>query len=97
MMRGLSCLVIILLLSSVCLSAFAAEKITDDEIYDRVRLMLVGNRNFDGANLKVEVKDGVVTIRGQVDRKKHKKKAEKLAKKVKGVTKVINELTIAPK
>ena len=96
-MRRLSCVVIILLISSICLSSFAAEKISDDEIYDRVRLMLVGNRNIDGAALKVEVKDGVVTLQGEVINNKQKKKAGKLAKKVKGVEKIINELTLTPK
>jgi osmotically-inducible protein OsmY len=40
------------------------------------------------------VKDGVVTLTGQVDEPKAKDRAEKLAKKVKGVKQVINKITV---
>ena len=42
------------------------------------------------------VKDGQVTLRGRVDSDKGKKKAEKLAKKVKGVKSIDNELVVGP-
>jgi osmotically-inducible protein OsmY len=42
------------------------------------------------------VKDGVVTIKGRVDTDKGKTKATKLAKKVKGVKEVDNELVVGP-
>jgi osmotically-inducible protein OsmY len=38
----------------------------------------------------------VVTLRGAVREDKQKSKAEKVAKKVKGVTKVVNEITVRP-
>jgi osmotically-inducible protein OsmY len=42
----------------------------------------------------VQVKDGVVTLRGAVTSDRGKQKAEHLTKKVKGVHGVVNELTI---
>ena len=96
-MRWLSLFTILLLLTSGCFPAFAGKKVSDDEIYDNVRLKLAGDRDVRGTAFKVEVKDGVVTLRGQVDKEKNKRRATKLTKKVKGVTKVINELTVAPR
>jgi osmotically-inducible protein OsmY len=45
----------------------------------------------------VEVKDGVVTIKGVVEKDAYKQKAEKLAKKVKGVKSVENKLVVKPR
>ena len=46
--------------------------------------------------MKVDVKDGVVTLSGTVESQGRKARPAKLAKKVKGVKKVVNnELTIA--
>ena len=42
----------------------------------------------------VDVKDGVVTLTGQVDEPKAKERAEKLTKKTKGVKQVINKITV---
>ncbi len=47
-----------------------------------------------GGALDVTVKDGVVVLKGRVDTEKGKTKATKLAKKVKGVKEVDNELTV---
>jgi hypothetical protein len=60
-----------------------AEPVSDDEIVDKVRLKLAAD--VRGTAFEVTVKEGVVTLRGQVDKEKNKKRAEKLAKKVKGV------------
>jgi osmotically-inducible protein OsmY len=49
-----------------------------------------------GGAFTVEVKDGVVTIKGVVEKEKARVKAEKLAKKVKGVKSVVNQLQIRP-
>ena len=73
-----------------------ADQATDDRIYDQVRLKIAEDRDVGSSNLQVTVEDAVVTLRGQVDKDKFKKKAEKLAKKVKGVKKVVNVLTVAP-
>ena len=68
----------------------------DDRISDQVRKKLATDPDVKGGALDVSVKDGAVTIRGRVDTDKGKKKAEKLAKKVKGVKSVDNELAVGP-
>jgi hyperosmotically inducible periplasmic protein len=49
-----------------------------------------------GGALDVTVRDGVVTIKGRVDTEKGRNRATKLAKKVKGVKDVDNELVVGP-
>jgi osmotically-inducible protein OsmY len=49
-----------------------------------------------GGALDVTVRDGVVTIKGRVDTEKGRDRATKLAKKVKGVKDVDNELVVGP-
>ncbi|MFN0104288.1 MAG: BON domain-containing protein [Bryobacteraceae bacterium] len=75
--------------------AFADEK-KDNEIYDKVKLRLAGDPDVKGGALEVEVKDGVVTVKGIVRTDKAKSKAERLAGRIKGVTKVVNELKVSP-
>lgn len=72
--------------------AVAQETQSDDHIYDQVRNKLATSRDVKGGGIEVEVKDGVVYLRGKVAEPKHKTKAEQIAKKVKGVKKVVNEL-----
>lgn len=75
--------------------AFADQK-KDDEIYDNVRRRLAGDPDVKGGALEVDVKDGVVTIKGVVRTDRAKTKADKVAARVKGVTKVVNELKVSP-
>jgi osmotically-inducible protein OsmY len=69
---------------------------SDDRISDQVRMKLATDADVKGGALDVTVKDGVVTIKGRVDTDKSKSKASKLAKKVKGVKDVDNELLVGP-
>jgi osmotically-inducible protein OsmY len=69
---------------------------TDDRIYDQVRMRLANDQDVKGGALDVVVKDGIVTLRGRVDTEKGKRRAEKLAHKVKGVKSVDNELHVGP-
>lgn len=96
-MRWLGIGLAFMILTACCLPAIAGQQVSDDEIYDKVRLKLASDRDVRGGHIDVEVKDGVVTLRGQVHDDRAKKKAEKLAKKEKGVKKVVNELKVAPK
>jgi hyperosmotically inducible protein len=68
----------------------------DDRMYDQVRVKLAGDRDVGGGAIDVEVHDGVVTLKGKVSKPKQKSRAEKLAKKVKGVKSVVNNLVVAP-
>jgi osmotically-inducible protein OsmY len=93
-MRLLSLFLILSLILAFCPLLDAQKMISDDQIYDQVRRKLAGDPVVKGAGLEVQVRQGAVTLRGKVKHDKQKKKAEKLARKVKGVTKVINELVV---
>jgi hyperosmotically inducible periplasmic protein len=69
---------------------------SDDRISDQVRMRLATDQDVKGGALDVSVKDGVVTIKGRVDTDKAKNRATKLARKVKGVKDVDNELLVGP-
>jgi osmotically-inducible protein OsmY len=84
-----------LMLLFLLVPAFADQK-KDDEIYDKVKLKLAGDPDVKGGALEVAVKDGVVTVRGIVRTEQAKAKANKVAGRVKGVTKVVNELKVSP-
>jgi hyperosmotically inducible protein len=71
-----------------------AAQSNDDRIHDQVMMKLAGDPDVKGNNFDVEVKDGVVTLRGTVSREKFRQKADKLAKKIKGVKSVVDELTV---
>lgn len=84
---------------SLALSAgllFSQGTAEDDRLYDQVRLKLAGDRDVGGGAIDVEVHQGVVTLKGKVSKPKQKSRAEKLAKKVKGVKSVKNDLVVAP-
>jgi len=66
----------------------------DDKIYDLVRQKLANDPDVKGGGLDVSVKNGVVTLKGVVHDEHAKEKAEKITKKVKGVTSVDNQLKI---
>ena len=89
-MRYLSLLLILVLIVPL----FAQGTPNDDRIYDDVRRRLANDVDVKGGGLDVVVKAGVVTLRGRVHDAKAKEKAEKITKKVKGVTGVTNELKI---
>lgn len=71
-----------------------AAQSTDDKIHDQVMMKLAGDPDVKGNNFEVEVKDGVVTLRGTVSKEKFRQKADRLTKKVKGVKSVVDELTV---
>lgn len=73
---------------------FAQGNANDDRIWDQVRLKLSADRDVGRSDFTVIVKDGVVTLRGKLRTAKLKEKAEKIAKKVKGVTSVVNEIQV---
>jgi osmotically-inducible protein OsmY len=82
------------LICSMSAPAFSAPPATDDYITDSVRQKLAADQVVKGGAIDVEVKDGVVTLKGKVQEPKQKSKADKLAKKVRGVKSVVNDITI---
>ena len=86
-------LIVILALAFVCL-AKDKEPITDGTITDQVSIKLASDAIVKGGGLKVDVKDGVVTLAGQVELLQQRDRAAMLAKKVKGVKSVVNDITL---
>ena len=93
-MRLLSICALCLLL---VFAAFAADDpVTDDTLYDQVRIRIANDREIGGGRIDVKVTEGVVELTGKVKTPKHKERAEKLTKKVKGVKNVVNRIQVAP-
>lgn len=66
----------------------------DAVMRDQVSMALTLDYEVRGGGLQITVVDGLVTLRGRVKDEKARLKATKLAKKVKGVKNVINELKL---
>ena len=91
-MRALRTALLAIALSGVATCA----QTSDDALVDQVRVKLSLDIDVNGGALDVNVRDGVVTLRGPVRSEKARKKAEKIAAKVKGIKKVVNEITVSP-
>ena len=85
--------VLFFLVGSVAMCA----QVTDDTIYDAVRRKLANDPDVKGGTFEVDVKDGIVSIKGVVEKEQWKQKAESLTKKVKGVKGVENKLVVKPR
>ncbi len=81
-------------LTSVAL--LAQKQVPDGELTDQVRVHLANDPDVGGMNIDVNVTKGAVTLTGKVRTEKQKEKAEKVAKKVKGVVSVTNQLVVTP-
>ena len=78
----------------IAFSSQRAHVYSDDAIVDFVRLKLASDPDVKGGALQVECKNGIVTLGGTIDSQKLKDRATRLAKKVKGVKQVINNITV---
>jgi len=72
----------------------AAEN-ADTWIGRKVKLALLFRRNVSGSTTAVEVKDGVVTLKGEASSKAQKELTAEYAKDIEGVKEVKNEMTVA--
>ncbi len=70
--------------------------ITDDMLVDQVRVKIANDSEIGGQPIQVDVHNGMVVLTGKVSNDKFKAKAERIVKKVKGVTGVDNKLVISP-
>lgn len=97
-MRAISLVLVVTLLAfGVTSLAFAGDKaVSDDHLVDQVRLKLTSDPDVKGGALEVDVKSGVVSLRGTVSTEKARRKATKLCKKVRGVRDVNNQLVVKP-
>ena len=90
-MRLVTVLLILFLIAPLLVAQGAPN---DDRIYDEVRRRLANDVDVKGGALEVTVKNGAVTIAGKVHTPKAREKAERITKRVKGVTTVTNQLTL---
>jgi len=93
-MRYLSLVLVVAMLAAPLLAQKKGP--TDDELTDQVLVRLANDPDVGGVKFDVSVHDGAVTLKGKVRTDKQKVKAEKVTKKIKGVTSVINQLVISP-
>ena len=84
----------VLLVFFLMVPLLVAQGNADDRIHDAVMAKLANDTDVRGGGFTVTVKNGMVTIQGQVHSEKAKEKAEKLTKKVKGVVGVDNQLKV---
>lgn len=70
--------------------------VSDDVIVDQVRVKIADDSEIGGQPIQVDAHNGVVVLTGKVTNDKFKSKAEKIAKKVKGVTGVEDKLMVSP-
>jgi hyperosmotically inducible periplasmic protein len=70
--------------------------VTDDVIVDQVRVRIADDADIGGQAIQVDAHNGVVVLSGKVANEKLKARAEKVAKKVKGVTSVDDKLVVSP-
>ncbi len=94
-MRALSLLLVFFLIVSLLPAQVKDAPGKDDgRIHDALMTKLANDADVRGGGFEVIVKNGVVILRGQVHTEKAKEKAEKIAKKVKGVVSVENQLKL---
>ena len=67
---------------------------SDDRIYDDVRRRLADDADVKGAAIEVTITKGAVTLKGRVHDEKARAKATRIAKRVKGVSTVDNQLKL---
>jgi osmotically-inducible protein OsmY len=75
----------------------ADEAITDAWITTKVKTQFVGEDALKGSDINVDTNDHVVTLKGTVASVAGRERAMQIAKATKGVTRVIDNLTISPK
>ena len=85
---------VLLLLALIVPMLVAQGKANDDRIYDDVRRRLADDPEVKGAAIEVTITNGAITLKGRVRDEKAREKATRIAKKVKGVTTVDNQLKL---
>lgn len=72
----------------------SGQYLSDSAITTRVKAALLADRNISSISISVATKNGIVTLTGSVASKFERYKANKIAKNVNGVKKVMNYLVI---
>jgi osmotically-inducible protein OsmY len=95
-MRFFSLAILFVLVLMPLLAQKEKPPITDDIIVDQVKVKLADDSEVGGQPINVDAHGGTVVLTGKVTNDKMREKAEKIAKKVKGVVGVENKLAISP-
>jgi hyperosmotically inducible periplasmic protein len=72
------------------------DTLDDAWIHTKIVAKLIANSTTPERKINVDVVQNVVTLRGTVDTAEERSAAEKTAKDTDGVTKVVNQLKVAP-
>lgn len=72
----------------------AGEKIDDSTITGKVKMELVTNKATSAMDTRVTTSNGVVTLTGKAINAAEKELAEKVAREVNGVKKVVNKIVV---
>jgi hyperosmotically inducible protein len=70
------------------------EQIDDAWINTKIKAKLTGDTTMNAFNIDVHVLEGVVTLKGKVEKQETREKAELYAERTKGVKQVINEIEV---
>ncbi len=95
-MRFFSLAILFVLVLTPLLAQKDKPPITDDIIVDQVKVKLADDSEVGGQPINVDAHGGTVVLTGKVTNDKMREKAEKIARKVKGVVGVDNKLAISP-
>jgi osmotically-inducible protein OsmY len=95
-MRFFSLAILFVLVLTPLLAQKDKPPITDDIIVDQVKVKLADDSEVGGQPINVDAHGGTVVLTGKVTNDKMREKAEKIAKKVKGVVGVDNKIAISP-
>lgn len=80
--------------STRAMGANAAAKVDDAAITAKVNAALANDKDLSALRIDVDTRDGVVTLSGPAPTASAREKASELARAVKGVSSVNNQLTI---
>jgi osmotically-inducible protein OsmY len=89
------CLSLVVFFTLLSPGVAASKPVSDDFLVDTIRQKLAADDVVKGGAIDVEVKDGVVTLKGKVEEERQKSRAERIAKKVNGVKSVANQIQIS--
>src|SRR5438477_8488944 len=72
------------------------QSLDDAWIHTKIVAKLIGDTQTPERKINVDVVDGAVTLRGEIDTAEAKAEAERVAKETAGVKKVTNQLKVVP-
>ena len=88
-------LMVVALLAGACSSTrTTGEEIDDAWITTKVKAKLTGDTTINSFNIDVTVLEGVVTLKGKVEKVETKRRAQKYAEDTKGVKQVVNDIEV---